>query len=431
MTDPDRDDLIQHVLRVQRTIRTCEGCGQCCTEAFNSVAILPVEARRVAVHVATWSADRQKAYRARIESAIEQFSLRVGGKNRNYTCPFLESDMSCALPFDVKPVACLAFNPVSPDACEMDPRRFDAAHATAAARNQEAGFPERRVPIPVAVLAALDRKIPQRGAGSATTEPGTAPRKSLPAKPIALPRLLSKWGVCSRKEAEDRINNGRVAVDGNVVRDVLFEVRPQRAKITVDGKPVSEGNGSRTHSWLAMNKPRGVVTTTKDPKGRQTIMDILGDGARPGVMPVGRLDADSAGLLLLTSDHATADKLLDPLTHVLKTYRVKVAGHLSPDTCRRLLSETIEVEGLKLGPFDDLEIVSEGPKSTWVLASLREGKNRQVRRRFAHEGHEVEVLVRTRFGPVSLGDLKPGEVRPLTSEEVSRILGTSGLRHPQ
>jgi 23S rRNA pseudouridine2605 synthase len=336
--------------------------------------------------------------------------------------------MSCALPFDVKPTACLAFNPVTPDACEMDPKRFDAAHAPQAARNAEAGFPARRVAIPVAVLAALDAKIPQTGAGPVSAEPGTTRRATATAKPVALPRLLSKWGVCSRKEAETRVKDGRVALDGRVVRDVLKLVNPSTCKITIDGKAVSDGGGSGVHVWFAVNKPRGFVTTTKDPEGRRTVVDLFGDAPPQGVMPVGRLDADSAGLLLMTSDHAAADRLLDPDSHVEKTYRVKIRGALDAAAARRLLTEAIDDDGLHLGPFASLEPISSGPKSSWWLVGLREGKNRQIRRRFTREGCEVEVLVRTRFGAVALGDLAPGEVRPLTSAEVKALLGSSPPR---
>ena len=426
--DPKRRELVDHVLRVQASIRTCEGCGQCCTEAFNSVAILPVEAVRIAGHMKTWPSDKRAAFGERLEAAVSRWRLSTTGKNRNYTCPFLEADMSCALPFDVKPTACLAFNPVTPDACEMDPKRFDAAHAPQASRNAEAGFPERRVAIPVAVLAALDGKIPQKGAGPVASESGTTRRAPATSKPVALPRLLSKWGVCSRKEAEARVKDGRVAVDGRVVRDVLHLVTPSTCKITLDGKAVSDGGGSGVHVWFAVNKPRGVVTTTKDPEGRRTVVDLFGDAPPQGVMPVGRLDADSAGLLLMTSDHAAADRLLDPGSHVEKAYRVKIRGALDTAAARRLLTETIDDDGWRLGPFASLEPISTGPKSSWWLVGLREGKNRQIRRRFAREGCEVEVLVRTRFGAVALGDLAPGEIRPLTSAEVKALLGSSSPR---
>src|SRR5262245_42556918 len=169
-----------------------------------------------------------------------------------------------------------------------------------------------------------------------------------------------------------------------------------------------------------MNKPRGVVATTRDPEGRRTVMDLLGADRPAGLAPVGRLDKASAGLLLLTNDAALADRILDPRTHVAKRYRVKVRGRLGEDGLRRLHGETLVEDGLVLGPME-VTVESEGPKSTWLIVGLEEGKNRQIRRRMADLGHEVEVLVRTAIGPLALGDLAPGAVRPLTPAEVASL----------
>src|SRR5262245_4626762 len=126
--DQRRIELIEHVRSVQREVRTCEGCGLCCTETYNSVRILPVEARRIADHLASLPTTRRAALDARILESIRRFRLEPRVERQPYTCPFLEADFTCALPFDVKPVACLAFNPVTPDHCEMEVALFDRAH---------------------------------------------------------------------------------------------------------------------------------------------------------------------------------------------------------------------------------------------------------------------------------------------------------------
>lgn len=237
-----------------------------------------------------------------------------------------------------------------------------------------------------------------------------------------LPRLLSRWGVASRREAEQLVHDGRVRVDGRVVRDVLREVDEDRARVEVDGARVGPSRGA---VWLAVNKPRGVVTTTRDPEGRRTVLDLVPAPHPPGLAPVGRLDMDSAGLLLLTNDHALSAALLDPATHVDKRYRVKIRGRPSDEALTRLRTETVEDEGLVLGPMD-VVVAREAPRSTWLDVTLREGKNRQIRRRLAREGHDVEVLVRVAFGPIALGDLVAGAWRPLTAAEVAALRGVAG-----
>lgn len=233
---------------------------------------------------------------------------------------------------------------------------------------------------------------------------------------LMLPRLLSRARVASRREAEQAVVDGRVAVNGRVVRDVLYVVRPQD-RVSLDGKPVSDK--SNDFVWIALNKPRGVLTTTHDPEGRPTVMSLV--PPHKGLAPVGRLDQDSAGLLLLTDDHLTASRLLDPARHVTKVYRVKVAGHPGEEALARLRTETLRQEGLELGPMG-VEVERQGPASTWLRVTLSEGKNRQIRRRLEAEGHPVEVLVRVAFGPVELGALQPGAWRALEAAE-RRALG--------
>jgi len=237
-----------------------------------------------------------------------------------------------------------------------------------------------------------------------------------------LPRLLSRWNVASRKQAEQLVHDGRVTVEGRVVRNVLAEV-DERARITVDGEVVGP---APELAWLALNKPRGVITTTHDPEGRRTVLDLVGSTLR-GLSPVGRLDLDSGGLLLLTNDHALAAALLDPATHVTKVYRVKVRGNVEDAVLDRLGRETLEVDGLVLGPIQ-ATVSARGPSSTWLDVTLAEGKNRQIRRQLGYYGHEVLVLVRTAFGPIALGGLAAGASRRLTAAEVADLRRQVGPR---
>lgn len=238
------------------------------------------------------------------------------------------------------------------------------------------------------------------------------PRSRAPT-PRMLPRLLSGWNVASRKEAEAMVAAGRVRVNGRVIRDVCASF-PETARVEVDGAPV----GPRpSFTWLALNKPRGVVTTTSDPEGRRTVLDLV--PPEPRLAPVGRLDLDSAGLLLLTDEHAVAARLLDPASHVRKVYRVKIEGRPTPEALEALRGPAT-LDGEVLGAMD-VAVLQENPRSTWVRVVLSEGRNRQIRRRMDAAGHPVEVLVREAFGPITLGDLAPGQHRPLTAAEVRAL----------
>jgi 23S rRNA pseudouridine2605 synthase len=240
-----------------------------------------------------------------------------------------------------------------------------------------------------------------------------------------LPRLLSRWNVASRKAAEAMVHGGRVTVDGRVVRDVLAMVR-DGAKICVDGEPVGPSDEA---IWWALNKPRGVLTTTHDPEGRPTVMGLL-PRVPPGFAPVGRLDKDSAGLLLLTNEHAVAAALLAPERHVDKVYRVKVEGHPTEDTLRAWRTEGLLDRGERLGPMG-VEVARVEPRSTWLHVTLREGKNRQIRRRVAAAGHPVVTLIRASFGPIELGSLAPGAARPLSADEVASVRRAAGATPPE
>lgn len=232
-----------------------------------------------------------------------------------------------------------------------------------------------------------------------------------------LPRLLSRWNVASRKAAEQLVHDGRVTVDGKVVRDVLAEVDEDRARITVDGAPV--GPRTAPPTWWLLHKPEGVVTTTRDPEGRRTVLDLLTDPP-PGLAPVGRLDRDSTGALLLTNDHARAATLLDPAHHVEKVYRVTVDGVPDAATLHALATTPVVIDGLRLGPMA-VAVVEAVAGGAVVEVRLAEGKNRQIRRRMDHAGHPVRALHRVAFGPIALGDLAVGAWRPLTAAELAAL----------
>jgi 23S rRNA pseudouridine2605 synthase len=237
---------------------------------------------------------------------------------------------------------------------------------------------------------------------------------------VLLPRWISRCGAASRRAAEQAVVDGRVTVDGAVVRDVLRAIDPSRARVALDGLPVAPA----ALRWIALNKPRGVVSTTSDPEGRETVLDLIGAWRDiPGIAPVGRLDRDTGGLLLLTNDHTRAAALLDPASHVEKRYRAKVRGHPAAEALARLAGP-IEDRGERLGPIR-ASVAATNPASTWLDIALCEGKNRQIRRMMAAVGHPVEVLIREAFGPIALGDLAPGAVRPLTAAELSAVGSSS------
>lgn len=391
---------------------------------------LPVEAERIAAHLRGPLSGRREEFETRMREAVTKYRLRPGASPKRYTCPFLEPDRSCALPFDVKPVGCLAFNPVNVDACDMDGARFAPAYAEVQRENEEDGFPATRAPIPVGVLAALAGKSPRIGPSKASRQKPTAdevaaargPRPAASQRRDALPRILSKFGIVSRKKAEALVKEGRVTVNGVPRRDVLFKASPSEDRIAIDGKPVARRAPDAV--FVVAHKPRGVVTTAEDPEGRDTVMDLVSDFAAPGLFPVGRLDRASTGLLLFTNDHGLADRLLDPRSHVEKTYELKVRGVVTEATLARINSERVRDGADEFEPLR-AEVLERRTATTRLRVVLREGKNRQLRRQFAAFGHEVETLIRLGFGPLELGDLAPGAARALTAEEIAAVRGAA------
>jgi 23S rRNA pseudouridine2605 synthase len=228
---------------------------------------------------------------------------------------------------------------------------------------------------------------------------------------MRLAKYLAHAGVASRRAAEDIVRAGRVTVGGEVVEDPARDVSDADA-ITVDGRRVS-GAEERV-VWL-LNKPAGVVSTARDTHGRRTVLDLV-DGGSARLYPVGRLDADSTGLILVTNDGELAHALTHPSFEVPKTYRVRVAGAPVSDRAVRRLREGVRLEDGLTAPArvrragrDELEI------------TIHEGRNRQVRRMCEEVGHRVLALERVAFGPLRLGDLPRGRARRLTGSELDRL----------
>jgi 23S rRNA pseudouridine2605 synthase len=235
---------------------------------------------------------------------------------------------------------------------------------------------------------------------------------------VSIARGLSKLGVCSRSEGERLVEAGRVRVNGTIVRDTSVRIMPERDAIEIDGKRV----GRAERVYLALNKPRGLVTTRDDPKGRATIYDCLSGASLPFVAPVGRLDKASEGLLLLTNDSRWSAHLLDPASHVDKIYHAQLRGLADDSLIARVAAGVVEPETGELLAVKRVSLLRTGSRSSaWLEITLDEGKNRHIRRLFAALGIEVLRLVRVAIGPLTLGTLPKGEWRRLTDDEVRAL----------
>ena len=229
-------------------------------------------------------------------------------------------------------------------------------------------------------------------------------------------KVLARAGIASRREAERMIEAGRVTVNGKTIASPALNVSASD-KIAVDGKPVSAPEPPRM--WL-YHKPPGLVTTNRDEKGRETVFDALPEDM-PRVMTVGRLDLSSEGLLLLTNDGGIKRKLELPATGWLRRYRVRVKGRPTEDTFAPL-RKGITVEGERFQPMT-VTLDRQQGANAWLTVSLREGKNREIRRAMEAVGLSVNRLIRISYGPFQLGDLKPGAVEELRRKVVRDQLG--------
>jgi 23S rRNA pseudouridine2605 synthase len=229
-----------------------------------------------------------------------------------------------------------------------------------------------------------------------------------------LARAISKMGYCSRARAAELIAAGRVRLNGSVRRDEETPVRLGRDKIEVDGQEI---RAAEKAYWM-VNKPRGVVTTASDEKGRETVYDCMGERGK-WLAPVGRLDKASEGLLLLTNDSEWASRVLDPAAHVAKTYHVQIAA----------LADEALLQALRCGVRDGSDFLRvtgvrelrRGERNSWLEIVLREGKNRQIRRMLEALRVDVLRLVRVAIGGLELGDLAKGESRKLSAAEKAAV----------
>ena len=243
----------------------------------------------------------------------------------------------------------------------------------------------------------------------------TAPRKRLH-------KILSSAGVCSLRQAERLIAEGRVSVNGVTVTEKGAAADPSKDVIRVDGK-VIKTLVPAARTYLAMNKPKGYVTTRSDEKGRKTVMDLLPEEYR-NLYPVGRLDMNSEGLLLFTNDGAFAQAVMAPKNRVERIYKVKVRNVPDRKTIAKMISGITD-EGDKLRA-ESVEIEGVSGGNCWLTMVLTEGKKRHIRRLCQRLGHPVLKLKRLSVGPIRLGDLKPGETRHVKIELVNRLMKAAG-----
>ena len=255
-------------------------------------------------------------------------------------------------------------------------------------------------------------------------------------------KVLGNAGVASRRNVEEMVREGRIAVNGNVVKRLPVLVDPEEDRIEVDGERVRIGGaGAKAHGragrgqrlYLLMNKPKGVYSTNVAQGEQVRAIDLLPPNLPGRVYPVGRLDAESRGLLLLTNDGDLTNQLTHPRYGVPKTYRAIVEGHVRPGAVEELakgvwMADPKSGKGFKTGR-SHVRIVRRGRDRSILEITIREGRNRQVRRMLARLGHKVRDLMRIKMGPLNLHGLAPGQVRSLTPREVRELKELPKLRN--
>ncbi|MFO7760112.1 MAG: pseudouridine synthase [Thermodesulfobacteriota bacterium] len=232
---------------------------------------------------------------------------------------------------------------------------------------------------------------------------------------LRLQKIIAHAGLTSRRKAEQLIKEGKVRVDGKIVNQPGTKADPDRQKITVNDRPL-ESNPEKI--CLLLNKPRGYVTTMNDPQGRPTVISLL-KGIKQRVFPVGRLDLETSGALLLTNDGDLANKIIHPRYNVKKTYIARVSGSPSK-TALKKLTEGVEIEG-RLTAAAQLQSIKSSRHSSVLKIIIHEGRKRQIRKMFAIMGHPVLDLTRIAYGNLKLGDLPRGEYRFINEKELPRI----------
>ncbi|MCI1914665.1 MAG: rRNA pseudouridine synthase [Bifidobacteriaceae bacterium] len=239
---------------------------------------------------------------------------------------------------------------------------------------------------------------------------------------IRLQKVLASAGLGSRRKAEEMILDGRVEVDGELVTELGSRVDPDKQQIRVDGSRIHVND---KHITLALNKPKKVLSTMDDPKGRWTLRDIIGDKYER-IFHMGRLDYDSEGLILMTNDGELSQHVMHPSYEIQKTYIATLEGKISGGTLRRLVTTGVDLDDGFI-KFDKAALIDSRRDQSVVRVVLHSGKNRIVRRMFGAIGYPVTRLVRTHIGPIALGDLKPGSYRVLSATEVKSLEKQVGL----
>jgi len=229
--------------------------------------------------------------------------------------------------------------------------------------------------------------------------------------------VLARFGLASRRGVVSLIEEGKVTVNGSVVLEKGFRVNAASDKITVNGEPLPSA-ASPEKRYFMFNKPKGVMTTMQDPHAERIVADFFKD-VSVRLFPVGRLDRDTTGLLLMTNDGDLAFRLMHPKFGIAKRYKARVSGAVAEEKIKRLEKGIELTEGMT-APCK-IEIEATGPKETLLYVTLHEGKKRQIRRIFEKVGHRVLELERLNYGPLALGDLKRGDKRELRTAELKQL----------
>lgn len=238
-----------------------------------------------------------------------------------------------------------------------------------------------------------------------------------------LQKIIARAGIASRRHAEDLIAEGHVEVNGALVTEAGTKADPSKDHIKVDGRKIRPGN---RRIVLMLNKPRGYMTTCHDPEGRPTVLDLVND-VKERVSPVGRLDYETEGLLLLTNDGDLANGLMHPKQEVQKVYWAKVRGHVAPETIQKIAQGGISLPTGKTPPCQ-IRLLNKTDQNAWVEVILHEGKKREVRRMMQRVGHPVVKLKRVAYAFLKLRNVSLGKYRYLTSYEVEKLQYLVGIK---
>lgn len=227
-----------------------------------------------------------------------------------------------------------------------------------------------------------------------------------------LQKYMARCGIASRRKAEQIILQGNVKVNGLVVKELGSKINPEKDVVTVYNKRIYE---KEKHIYIKLYKPEGYITTVKDQFNRKTVLDLINIKER--IYPIGRLDYDTSGLLLLTDDGDLANKLMHPKYHIYKTYEIEIKGSINENSINKLRTGVL-IDGYKTAPAK-VKLLKQDKKMSLVKISIHEGKNRQVRKMFETVGHNVLKLKRISFGNINLGELKKGQWNYLTDHEIN------------